>query len=121
LPFQNEEYIYYWKSAKLYLWIAIDRISIENPKILFQFKDSFYNELMNNELPHVLIRHYIKKACLSLYAYDNSIFSDIELQNIREVNRSKLGYVEEQTYSRQQRRYAAKSPKEWQFGFDPMD
>src|SRR5690606_23513560 len=30
-------------------------------------------------------------------------------------------YVEEQTYSRQQRRYAAKSPKEWQFGFDPMD
>lgn len=121
LPFQNKEYIYYWMSAKLYLWIAIDRISIENPHIIIPFKDIFYNELMSQELPHVLIKHYVKKSCLSLYTFDNSIYSTIEFQNIQEVNKSKLGYVEEQKYSRQQRKYSTKSKKEWQFRFDPTD
>jgi HEAT repeat protein len=121
LPFQNKGYIYYWMSAKLYLWIAIDRISIENPDALLPFKDVFYNELMSQELPHVLIKHYIKKACLNLYDFDNAIYSASELQNIQEVNKSKLGYVEEKKYSRKQRKYSTKSKKEWRFRFDGMD
>jgi hypothetical protein len=120
-PFQNKGYIFYWMSAKLYLWIAINRISSENPKALIPFKDIFYNELMCLELPHVLIREYIKKTCLNLFAFDNSIYSETELQNIKGVNKSKLGYVEEKKYSRQQRKYSTKSKKEWRFRFDSMD
>ncbi|WP_313578883.1 ATP-binding protein [Chishuiella sp.] len=120
-PFQNKGYTYYWMSAKLYLWIAIDRISIENPSVIISFKDVFYKELMNEELPHVLIRHYIKKSCLGLYTFDNSIYSEIELQNIQNVNKSKLGYVEEKEYSREQRKYSRKSGKEWKFRFDALD
>lgn len=121
LPFQSKDYIFYWMSAKLYLWIAIDRISIENPEILIPFKNTFYAELMSQELPHALIRHYIKKSCLNLYTFDNAVYSDVEFQNIKEVNKSKLGYVNEERYSRQQRRYSTKSKKEWQFKFDSMD
>jgi hypothetical protein len=121
MPFQNKEYIYYWMSSKLYLWIAIDRISTENPSILIPFKDIFYNELTSQELPHVLIRHYIKKACLNLYTFDNSIYSNIEFQNIQEINKSKLGYVKEKKYSREQRKYSTKSKKEWEFRFDSID
>lgn len=121
LPFQNKGYIFYWMSAKLYLWIAINRISVENPQVLIQFKDIFYKELMSSELPHVLIREYIKKSCLNLYAIDNSIFSEIELQNIEGINKSKLGYVEEKKYSRQQRKYSTKSKKKWRFKFDSLD
>ncbi|GAA5098109.1 hypothetical protein GCM10023210_33940 [Chryseobacterium ginsengisoli] len=120
-PFQNKDYIYYWMSAKLYLWIAIDRISIENPKILIPFKDVFYKELKSEALPHVLIRHYIKKSCLNLYKFDQSIFTDIELQSIEGINKSKLGYVEEKQYSRQQRRYSSKSKQKWKFRFDSID
>lgn len=120
-PFQNKEFIYYWMSAKLYLWIAIDRISIENPNALISFKNIFYEELMSEELPHVLIRHYIKKTCLNLYAFDNSIFSEAELQNIESINKSKLGFVEEKTLSRHQRRYSSKSQKAWRFKFDSLD
>lgn len=120
-PFQNKGYTYYWMSAKLYLWIAIERISIENPSVIISFKDVFYKELMNEELPHVLIRHYIKKSCLSLYTFDNSIYSEIELQNIQNVNKSKLGYVEEKEYSREQRKYSRESAKEWKFRFDALD
>lgn len=120
-PFQNKEFIFYWMSAKLYLWIAIDRISIENPGTVLPLKDSFYEELMSEELPHVLIRHYIKKACLNLYAFDNSIFSEKELQNIQSINQSKLGHVEEKKYSRHQRKYLSKSQKKWRFRFDTID
>jgi hypothetical protein len=121
LPFQNKGYIYYWMSAKLYLWIAIDRISLENPEKLITFKDLFYSELLDDELPHVLIRHYIRKSCLNLYRFDNSIFSDDELQSIVRINQSKLGYIEEEKFSRQQRRYSSKSEKKWNFRFDSMD
>lgn len=120
-PFQNKEYMYYWMSAKLYLWIAIDRISVENPNAIISFKDVFYAELMSGELPHVLIRHYIKKSCLSLYNFDKSIYSEVELQNIHNVNNSKLGYVEEKKYTRQQRKYSSKSKKDWKFRFDSLD
>lgn len=121
LPFQNKKYLYYWMSSKLYLWIAIDRISIENPASLIGFKDTFYKDLMSQELPHVLIKYYIKKSCLNLYAFDNSIYSDTEFQNIQQVNKSKLECVEEKKYSRQQRKYSTKSKKEWKFKFDALD
>lgn len=120
-PFQNKEYIYYWMSAKLYLWIAIERISFENPKILIQFKDVFYSELLNENLPHVLIRQYIKRACLNLYTIDNTIFSKVEFQNIKSINVTKLGYVEEKKYDREQRKYSNKFQKEWQFYFNALD
>ncbi|HRE76380.1 MAG TPA: ATP-binding protein [Flavobacterium sp.] len=120
-PFQNKEYIYYWMSSKLYLWIAIDRISLENPEKLIPFKDIFYNELMNNELPHVLIRHYIQKSCLNLHNFNNFIYSEAEFQIIQGVNKTKIGYVEEKKYSRQQRKYSTKSKKEWRFRFDSID
>lgn len=120
-PFQNKKYIYYWMSSKLYLWIAIDRISLENPEKLIPFKDKFYNELMNEELPHVLIRHYIQKSCRNLYNFDNSIYSEVEFQRIQEVNNTKLGYVEEKRYSRQQRKYSSKSQEKWKFNFDGLD
>lgn len=121
LPFQNKEYIYYWLSAKQYLWIAIDRISLENPNILIPFKDDFYNELVSNELPHVLIKHYIKKSCMNLHTFDNSIYSEVEFQNIQAVNNTKLGFIEEEKYSRQQRRYSTNSQKNWRFDFDALD
>ena len=121
LPFQNKKYLYYWMSSKLYLWIAIDRISIENPALLISFKDVFYKDLMSQELPHVLIKYYIKRSCLNLYTFDNSIYSDAEFQNIQQINKSKLEYVEEKKYTRQQRKFSANSKKEWHFKFDTMD
>ncbi|MEL1252165.1 ATP-binding protein [Flavobacterium sp. DGU38] len=120
-PFQNKKFIFYWMSSKLYLWIALNRISIENPSTIIAFKDLFYKELISERLPHVLIRHYIKKTCLDLYAFDNSIYSDKEFQDIQQINKSRLEYIEEEKYKREQRKYSSKSEKEWQFDFDALD
>ena len=121
LPFQEKKYMFYWMSCKLYLWIALDRISIENPAKLLHFKDVFYQELVSNDLPHVLIRHYIKKTCLNLYSFDSSVFTDEELNFIQQVNNSKLEMVEETKYARKQRKYARNDSDSWLYKFSSLD
>ena len=120
-PFQNEEYIFYWISAKLYLWIAIERISKEQPDKLIEFKEVFYNELIDEDLPHVLIRFFIKRTCLNLLAYNNEIFSSEETKLISESLVSKFEKVQEELYSREQGRYKSNSKKDRRFNFDGMD
>jgi hypothetical protein len=120
-PFQNKEYLFYWMSSKLYLWIAIERISKEVPDKLIKFKDAFLNELLNVELPHVLIKYLIKNTCLNLHNYNNSTYSINELETITQVLKSKFEKVEEKRLSRHQRKYNSNSNGEWRFKFDTMD
>lgn len=120
-PFQNKEYTYYWMSAKLYLWIAIERVSSENPKVLIHLKDCFYKELMNDELPHTLIQFFIKKTCLQLYEFDDSIYSSMEVKNINNTLSSRLPRISEEKSGKHKRKAKSSSEKEWKFDFDIMD
>ena len=120
-PFQNEEYIFYWISAKLYLWIAIDRISAEVPEKLMDLKELFIKELQNEELPHVLINFFIKRVCQNLLKYNEKIYNDAEKEIIENALISKFDKVKEELYSRKQRRYNPSSDKKWRFDFDSMD
>lgn len=120
-PFQNKKFHYYWMSSKLYLWIAIERIAVENPALLLDFKELFYRELISDKLPHVLVRHYIQKCCLNLHAYDNSVYSHSELEKIQQINTSRLEPAEENKYSREQRKYSADPENGWKFDFDALD
>jgi hypothetical protein len=121
IPFQNEEYIFYWISAKLYLWIAIDRLSAEVPEKLIDFKEEFIKELQNNKLPHVLIKFFIKRTCQNLLKYDENIYNEDEREIIHDILVSKLDKVKEDSYSREQRKYNPNPDKNWRFDFDSMD
>ncbi|WP_282055720.1 AAA family ATPase [Maribacter luteus] len=120
-PFQNEEYIFYWISAKLYLWIAIDRISAEVPEKLEELKEVFLKELQNKELPHVLINFFIKRTCQNLLKYNYEIYNKDEQKIIENSLVSKFDKVKEESYSRKQRKYNPTSEKTWRFDFDSMD
>jgi len=120
-PFQNKEFIYYWMSSKLYLWIAIDRVSVEYPEKIVSLKDLFYKELMSTDLPHVLIREYIKNTCLNILKWDSSIYSEDEIENIHAVNITKLGYEIKKISKNQKRKYSTNSQKEWSFNFCALD
>lgn len=120
-PFQNKTYLFYWISAKLYLWIAIERISIEKPENLIAFKESFLKELINTDPPHVLIKYFIKKTCLNLYAFDSSCYTLAELNEINQTLVSAFEMVEERKLTRAQRKYNSSSDKDWRFKFDTMD
>jgi hypothetical protein len=120
LPFQHKEFPFFWISAKLYLWIAIARISKENPKELLKFKKEIIHELHNQELPHVLIMFYIKQTCLNLNENANSFISSKEKKAIDNLLVSGLKPVREGRLQRKQRKYNSLNGK-WKFKFDSMD
>lgn len=120
LPFQHKDYTFFWISAKLYLWICIERLSKENPSIISQFKREIFNESQNKDLPHVLILYFVKHTCLNLIIYNKSLFTEDEIQLIKNLLVSKLNPVKEKILSRAQRNYNSNNG-EWKFKFDSMD
>ncbi|MBK8566864.1 MAG: hypothetical protein IPN76_26925 [Saprospiraceae bacterium] len=119
-PFQHESHIYFWISAKLYLWICIERLSRENPLVVCQFKEDIFQELQNKELPHALILYFIKQSCLNLIEYDNSLFSSEQTIVINSILISKLTLVREDRLKRKPRKCNSQKGN-WKFDFDSMD
>ncbi len=120
-PYQNESYPFYWMSAKLYLWITIDRLANENPGSLLSMSRLFFIELKNDDLPHVLIRYFIRKTCINLQNYNNTTFSKEEFNIIVNLFTSKLNTVSEEYLEREQRKYSTNANFEWTFHFDRLD
>ncbi len=120
-PFQNNNYMFYWISSKLYLWIAIEKISTENPKAIISFKNELMNELLYKELPHILIKFYVKRTCLNILEYDRSVFNDGEIKIINDSLETKFEKVSEERLNREQRKYKSNSSKGWKFKFDSID
>ncbi|PZX93153.1 AAA family ATPase [Flavobacterium aquariorum] len=122
IPFQDKNYPHYWMSAKLYLWIAIERLSSEVPEQLINFKDQFYTELFNIELPHLLIKYFIRRTCLNLYSFDNKIYTDDENLAIKKSLKSKLKKNGEQKkYFPKYEKISELENYKWRFSFDRMD
>jgi hypothetical protein len=90
-PYQDKSYPFYWISAKLHLWITIERISKENPKILIKHAKSFVGELQNSDLPHAQINYFIKSTCLQLLKQDNKIFTKGERDILNNSLVSQIG------------------------------
>jgi hypothetical protein len=119
-PFQNENFTFFWISAKLYLWICIEQLSKENPSEICQFKNDIFQEIQDKELPHALILLFIKKTCFNLIAYNSALFSKAEIEIIENVLVSRFIPVKEGRLKRVQRKYNTLKGK-WKFDFDSMD
>jgi hypothetical protein len=119
LPFQHKEYTFFWISAKLYLWVCIARLSKEMPKQISAFKNEMLKELQNQELPHVLIVYFIKKACLNLHAFDDILFSEDELALITNALTSPFAPISEKESI--DRKETNDSEYKTRFDFNPLD
>ncbi len=73
--FQHPSYTFYWLSAKLYLWITIERLCQEIPADLITYSNNFINELQNPNLNHSLITSFIKSVCTELTKSDKWLYS----------------------------------------------
>lgn len=119
-PFQHNEFTFFWISSKLYLWIAIARVSKEAPEKLINFAKEFHKELINHELPHILIRYFIKQTCLNLITYNPDLYTSKETNNINNSLISKFPKVREERLSRKQGKYNT-TDKDWKFPFNNLD
>jgi hypothetical protein len=78
-------------------------------------------EISNTELPHVLIKYFVKKTCLNILDKLPNSFNSDEIQAINDCLQSKFDKVNEKELSREQRKYNSTKDKKWRFKFDTMD
>lgn len=88
--FQDGEFLFYFISAKLYLWISIERACRDNPAFFVSSAQQFFEELTNEELPHILIRHFIRNTCLMLEKYKKGLFKSDQLKIIKQLFPDKI-------------------------------
>ncbi|SJN27767.1 ATP-binding protein [Sphingobacterium sp. JB170] len=84
-PFQDQSNTFYWISAKLYLWIAIARISQETPEIILSLSSYLIAEMRNNELPHAQIKYFAQSAAVAIIKHDREAFSTEEIEEIEKA------------------------------------
>lgn len=84
-PFQASELRFYYLHAKLWLLIAIARISKEHPTEVSRYKFKLDQVLDDSNVRHVLIRHFAAKAlitCIEAGEISVSANRESELRNV---------------------------------------
>lgn len=112
--FQDAQILFYWISAKLYLWISIERVCREDPAFFTTQASRFFEELTGEELPHTLIQLFIKNSCLTIQKHKKGTFSSNEIIVIKQVllNKNKR---------KQKADIKSASAKKTTFKFDDLD
>jgi hypothetical protein len=63
-PFQAPELRFYYLHARLWLLIALARMAIDHPQSVGRYAEVLKAVVLNNDLPHVLFRHFATQALL---------------------------------------------------------
>jgi len=117
-PFQHTAFPFYWISAKLFLAVAIDRISQERPAILYPFGNSLVGELKSSDLPHAQIRHFLKSACVKLGMANPKLFRQAAWKS---VNEALISTMDTSTGKREVATGLARRELKTKFRFDTTD
>lgn len=117
--YQGSKYPFFWISAKLYLWIAIERVSKEAPDALEQFSDAILHELQYQDLPHTLIRYFAKSTCNILTKFKLDLYTEAQ----KKIISTSLISLPKKPKEKTTRSYLDKHPRDLntKFSFDPTD
>lgn len=86
LAFRAGNEPFYWIAARLWLVIALDRMSEESPEVVVPHADTLMAICSNDDFPHVLIRDYAADACRKLAASGHLTLSDAGASLLQRVN-----------------------------------
>lgn len=78
---------YYWLATRLWLLIACDRISDEQPDIIAPYFAFFLKIATDAKFPHLLIREYAASTCRNLIAASSVQPSEMDLGALKNANR----------------------------------
>lgn len=116
--FQDGSLQFYWLSAKLYLWIALDRIAKENGSALKEYTHAYLTVLNDKALPHLLVMKFAKSTCLTLAASDKTVFNTAEMLVIEKAVAPTTRRKGKRTHTGTR---ATKNPGKTTFHFDSLD
>jgi hypothetical protein len=80
--FQDKDRMFFWMSARLYLFIALERATKEAPAQFKPMTHRLLSELEDNQLPHAQIKYFIRSACMFLANVYPNAFTDKEKNSI---------------------------------------
>jgi hypothetical protein len=64
-PFQAPELRFYFMHARLWLLIALARITLDDPKSIARYQEMLVQIVLDENQPHVLMRHFASQAILA--------------------------------------------------------
>jgi hypothetical protein len=110
---------YYFLAARMWLALALYRISAETPSMLSGSKDALVDLTLSEELPHAGIREYAKRTILTLAERHVLILDETEQTAVRAINTALKGKINRKPnhgegFDRQRER-------QHRFKFDEMD
>jgi hypothetical protein len=93
--FRNPATPFYWVSARIWLFIALDKIAIDQPNYLKQHVPTLLDIATSESFPHLIIRELAKNVLGSLINSGNTSLSDEKLEKLRLANRTSHPRIEE--------------------------
>ncbi|MBI4620341.1 MAG: NACHT domain-containing protein [Desulfobacterales bacterium] len=87
-PFQAPELTFYYMHARLWLLIALARIAMDYPQNIARYHKILMEIVLDEESPHVLMRHFAAQTILVCIAAGNLKLSSVKEKQIRTINLS---------------------------------
>jgi hypothetical protein len=118
--FVDARFHFYDLHAQLYLLIALARIATEHPQRLQDHAD-FFKDVALQQTPHVLMTHFAKLICESLYANGCQKFTDKEILQLSSLNHSPFKAVGSKVETKQSSRARPmnqEAERRFHFGLD---
>lgn len=112
---------FYWLAARLWLLIALDRISTESPLVARCFANDILKIALDDSLPHLLLRAFAKSALDHLLTTGNISFPPEQLNALSEVNASPFRRKATKNGRHSQKGSRKKAKRKRQYPFDHLD
>lgn len=87
-PFQAPELPFYYMHARLWLLIALARIALDDPENVAKYHKVLIKIVLDEDSPHVLMRHFASRAILTCVDSGNLKLSARREKRIRAINLS---------------------------------
>jgi hypothetical protein len=100
--YQAPELSFYFLHARLWLLIAIARISMDYPHNVAKYTDALKAVALDKSRPHILLRHFAAQTLLSCSCGGSIVLSEVDAKALRAINESSYPkkMTKEYTYAR---------------------
>lgn len=99
-PYQAPELPFYFLHARLWLLIAMARMAIDHPQNVAKYADMLKTISLDNDVPHVLSRHFAAQALQTCADSGSITLSEVEAKALKAVNKSPYLQTETKQYPR---------------------
>lgn len=87
-PYQAPELPFFFLHARLWFLIAIARLAMDHPKNVAKYADMLKAIALDENIPHVLMRHFATRAILTCRDSGSLVLKAVESEALRVVNQS---------------------------------